>query len=71
MSGVSNDSNRSFLNCDKEFEYLLWLLAGGESMTAIYIIVVTDIIYAYIIIAILVATIVIVIIIISYSYQMR
>ena len=40
-------------------------------MTAIYIIVVTDIIYAYIIIVILVATIVIVIIIISYSYQMR
>ena len=36
-------------------------------MTAIYTIVVTDIIYAYVIIAILVATAVI----ISYSYQMR
>ena len=50
MSGVSNDSNRSFLNCDKEFEYLLWLLAGGESMTTICIIVVTDIIYVYVIV---------------------
>ena len=48
----------------------MWIYLGRESMTAIYIIVVTDIIYAYVIIAILVATIVIVIII-SYSYQMR
>ena len=41
---------------------------GRESMAAIYIIVITDIVYAYVIIAILIATIVI---IISYSYQMR
>lgn len=29
VSGVSNNSNISLLNCDNEFEYLLWLLTGA------------------------------------------
>lgn len=29
VSGESNDSNISLLNCDREFKYLLWMLRGG------------------------------------------